>query len=129
MYGKAIQAIERFYVVGVMEEFNISVELAFKRLQADRIPTADEIPKEREAVMRRRNRKEIILSNSNLIKRAAMNNLYDIQLYRFGVARFCKLAGFYPEIFEKVKKSGKIDCTREAVKFFSKNIVLDKNYA
>ena len=85
IYGKAIQAMERFYVVGIMEEFNISVELTFKRLQADRIPTSDEIPREREAVLRRKRRKEIILSNSNLIRRAAMNNLYDIQLYRFGV--------------------------------------------
>lgn len=79
-----MQAMERFYVVGVLEEFNVSVEMTFRRLQANRIPTEDEIPKEREAVMKRRKRKDIILSNSNLIKRAVELNLYDINLYRFG---------------------------------------------
>jgi hypothetical protein len=129
VYGRAVQAMERFFVVGVMEEFNISVELTFKRLRAARIPTSDEIPREREAVRNRRQRKEIILSNSNLIQRAAVNNLYDIQLYRFGVARFCKVARFFPEVFAKVEASGRLDCSREGVKRFSRNIVLDKYYA
>lgn len=122
MYGKAIQAMERFFVVGIMEEFNTSghhnyivfmskrnmnknaklchnvVELAFTRLQASRIPKSEEIPRERLAAQKRQHRKEVILSNSDLIKRAAINNLYDIQLYRFGVSRFCKHAKNYPEV-------------------------------
>ena len=84
IFGKAISAIERFFVIGIMEEFNTSVELLFRRLNIpDKIPP---IPKERPKleVNNRTMKAAIIFSNSILMKRAAILNMYDIQLYRYG---------------------------------------------
>lgn len=47
-----------------------------------------------------------------------------------GVARFCKIiSNNYPDLMKRVNESGRLDCTREPVKRFTANLVLDQYYS
>ena len=148
IYGKALAAVERFYVIGIMEEFNTTVELLYRRLNlTSKMPKV--VNKERPKLDMKVEKATVIYSNSVLLKRAAVLNMFDIQLYRYGknelyiwfsnatdamntlsaVARFCKHLSVYPDLLNRVNKNGFINCSRPGTRKFEKTIVLDDHYS
>ncbi len=83
MFKRAKEAIDRITVVGIMETYNISVELIFRKLAAP-VQVAGNLPNYRQSKPNYRLRADVVFSNSILMKRAAVLNMYDIQLYRYG---------------------------------------------
>lgn len=55
-------------------------------------------------------KKKEIVSNKKIMQRLKEVNRYDITLYEKAIERFCLSLKTYPDLYQEVKKNGKIKC-------------------
>ena len=100
---------DRFFFVGIQEQYDLSVELLQRELGMKNIIP---VKNERENSSPRTKRmKDRIRGDATLVARTRQVNDWDVQLYKLAVRHFCRTLAKHPDLMAKLD-SKKVDCER-----------------
>lgn len=111
MFQKAADNINRFFFVGLQEEFDVSAVLLAREigLKDSNVTVVKE--REQQGMKQIKLKKAEITSNATLMARVREVNNYDLRLFKLAVRRFCQIASKHPDLFAQIKQRGKVDCS------------------
>ena len=114
VYQKAIDSMNGLFFVGIQEAYDLSVQVMLRELN---VQIKVDILKERDQQSSKRIAKEKadIKSNKTLLERVRLVNSYDMNLYKYGLNKFCKTARKYEDLYAEIRT--KLDCDRVMKEF------------
>lgn len=111
VYQNAVETIDRFFFIGLQEEFKISTSILVRKMHADEQNISIVKERDQQNLKQIKQQKSQIMSNSSLMQRVREVNSYDLQLYQLAVKRFCDFASKYSDLMDKIRSNGKVKCT------------------
>jgi hypothetical protein len=108
VYESAVEALNKFFFVGLQEQYELSVELLAAELNLGyTIPVKNE--RENSKGGRVSKNKQVIKNNKLLMDRAAQTNSYDVQLYALAIKKFCDTLAKHTDLLAKLDRK-KVVC-------------------
>ena len=109
IYAAAVEALDSMFFVGLQEVYDLSVKIMLRELN---YKGELEILKERDQAMNKKIKaeKEAIRHNATAVAKMKAMNTWDRELYLVAVQKFCSSAKKYPDLYQLVLASGKVQC-------------------
>lgn len=109
-FDAAVDALENMFFVGLMEAYDLSVQVLLRELHEDK---DIKIVKERDNTKSNtiKQQKADILNNATAVELIKQRNSWDIELYRVATEKFCATVKIYPEFYKELQSSNsKVHC-------------------
>lgn len=111
IYHKAVEALQKFYFIGIQEAYDLSVELLLRKLKVKIFIPINQERAQNSKDMKRK--KSAIQNNKFLTKKINQVNIYDIKLYSLAVSLFCRDISEFPDLFAKLLNTTSISCPND----------------